>query len=303
MDRSSALVRVKDGLDDTGSLFGRARRRVQSAVRRVTGEDFEERLRRLAAHRPTEHMDPFGLDLEWMKYALMAVAVLHRFYFRVDAKGWENVPAGRVLLIANHSGQVPIDAAMIAASMFYDADPPRAVRSMVDKWTQTLPGVSAFFSRCGQVVGVPENAARLLESEEALLVFPEGTRGISKPFSERYLLKDFGLGFMRLALETKTPIVPISVVGAEEQYINVGNLQSVARALRMPVFPVIPQVFIPGAALPLPTKYHIRFGEPLVFEGDPDDEDAVIEAKVEMVRGTIQSMLNRGIREREHLFW
>lgn len=295
-------MRVDDGLG-SGSWFGRARRRVRSAVQRVTGADFEERLRRMAAYRPTEHMDPFGLDLEWVKYALMSVSVLHRFYFRVDTKGVENVPPGRVLLIANHSGQIPIDAALIAASMFFDADPPRAVRSMVDKWTQTLPGVSAFFSRCGQVVGVPENASRLLESEEALLVFPEGTRGISKPFSERYSLKEFGLGFMRLALETHTPIVPIAVVGAEEQYINMGNLHAVAKALRMPVFPVIPQMFIPGGALPLPTKYRIRFGEPLSFTGDPDDEDAVIESKVEVVRGTIQSMINRGLKEREHVFW
>jgi len=248
-------------------------------------------------------MDPFGLDLEWMKYALMAVSVLHRFYFRVDVSGVENVPPGRVLLIANHSGQVPIDGALIASAMFYDADPPRVVRSMVDKWTQTLPGVSAFFARCGQVVGVPENAARLLESEEALLVFPEGTRGISKPFSERYCLKEFGLGFMRLALETKTPIVPIAVVGAEEQYINLGNLNAVAKAMGMPVFPIIPQIFVPGGAMPLPTKYRIQFGEPLVMNGDPDDEDAVIEPKVEVVRGTIQSMLNRGIKERKHVFW
>ena len=302
MDRSRALVRVSDVLDSS-SWLGRARRRVRSAVERVTGADFEERLRRMAAHRPTEHMDPFGLDLEWIKYALVTVSVLHRFYFRVDAKGVEQVPPGRVLLIANHSGQVPIDAALIAASMFFDGDPPRAVRSMVDKWTQTLPGVSAFFSRCGQVVGVPENASRLLNSEEALLVFPEGTRGISKPFSERYCLKEFGLGFMRLALETHTPIVPIAVVGAEEQYINLGNLNAVAKTLRTPAFPIVPQIFFPGGALPLPTKYRIRFGEPLNFHGDPDDEDAVIESKVEVVRGTIQSMINRGLKEREHVFW
>ncbi len=206
MARSTALVKLDEG-PGSGSLFGRARERFRSAVHRVTGQDFEERLRRLAAHRPTQHMDPFGLDLEWVKYALMSASVLHRLYFRVDAGGEDNVPPGRVLLIANHSGQVPIDAALIASAIFFDAEPPRAVRSMVDKWTQTLPGVSAFFARCGQVVGVPENAVRLLESEEALLVFPEGTRGISKPFPERYQLKEFGLGFMRLALETNTPIV------------------------------------------------------------------------------------------------
>jgi len=284
-------------------VLGRIRARFASAVLRVTGDDFDERIRRVAAQRPTGYVDPFGFDLEWIKYALMVVSVLHRFYFRVEVHGVENVPTGRALLIANHSGQVPIDGAIIAAAMFFNADPPRAVRSMVEKWSQTLPGVSTFFSRCGQVVGVPENARRLLESEEALLVFPEGTRGISKPFAERYCLKDFGLGFMRLALETHTPIVPIAVVGAEEQYINLGNLNRVAKALGMPVFPIIPQFFVPGAAMPLPTKYRVYFGEPLRMSGDPDDEDAVIETKVEVVRGTIQSMINRGLKERKGIFW
>lgn len=303
MDSRTALVRLNDGWADPGSWLGRARKRVVSAMRQVTGGDFDERMRRLEAHRASEHMDPFGLDLEWIRVALTAVAVLHRFYFRVETTGVDQVPPGRVLLIANHSGQIPLDAALIAASMFYDADPPRAVRSMVDKWTQTLPGVSALFTRCGQVVGVPENAKRLLESEEALLVFPEGTRGISKPFSERYRLQEFGLGFMRLALETHTPIVPIAVVGAEEQYVNLGNIASLAKAMRMPAFPILPQVLLPGGVMPLPTKYRIRFGEPIVVRGDPDDEDAVIEAKVEVVRSTIQSMINRGIKERKHVFW
>lgn len=303
MDRSTALVRVREDLRDSGGVLGRIRARFASAVLRVTGDDFDERIRRVAAQRPTGYVDPFGFDLEWIKYALMVVSVLHRFYFRVEVHGVENVPTGRALLIANHSGQVPIDGAIIAAAMFFNADPPRAVRSMVEKWSQTLPGVSTFFSRCGQVVGVPENARRLLESEEALLVFPEGTRGISKPFAERYCLKDFGLGFMRLALETHTPIVPIAVVGAEEQYINLGNLNRVAKALGMPVFPIIPQFFVPGAAMPLPTKYRVYFGEPLRMSGDPDDEDAVIETKVEVVRGTIQSMINRGLKERKGIFW
>ena len=108
---------------------------------------------------------------------------------------------------------------------------------------------------------------------------------------------------MRLALETRTPIVPIAVLGAEEQYINVGNLETLAKALRMPVFPIIPQWLLPGGLLPLPTKYRIRFGQPLMMTGDPDDEDAVIEPKVEIVRSAIQSMLNRGIKERQHVFW
>jgi 1-acyl-sn-glycerol-3-phosphate acyltransferase len=184
-----------------------------------------------------------------------------------------------------------------------DMEPPRFTRAMVEKWTQTLPFVSLLFSRVGQVVGVPENARRLLENDEALLVFPEGARGISKTFDQRYNLADFGLGFMRLAIETDTPIVPVAVIGAEEQYISIGNLESIARVLKMPSFPVMPQLLLPGGALPLPTKYRIYFGEPMRFEGDPDDDDAVIEEKVWLVRATIQSMVHKGLRERKSIFF
>jgi 1-acyl-sn-glycerol-3-phosphate acyltransferase len=187
--------------------------------------------------------------------------------------------------------------------MFFDQEPPRIIRSMVEKWTQTLPFVSVLFQRVGQVVGVPENARRLLHNGEAVLVFPEGARGISKPFSQRYRLTEFGLGFLRLALETNTPIVPVAVVGAEEQYINLANLSSVAKLIGMPTFPLVPQWFIPGLQLPLPTRYHIHFGKPLQFEGDPDDDDAVIEEKVWVVKTTIQEMLNQGLKARKSLFF
>jgi 1-acyl-sn-glycerol-3-phosphate acyltransferase len=282
-------------------LFGKVRAEVDDIIERVAGSDFDRRLAQI--EKPGQEMDPFGFDPQWAKYALASAALFHKYYFRVEAFGINNVPAGRALLIGNHSGQVPIDAGLILSSMFYDADPPRFVRSMVEKWSQTLPVVSTFFARCGQVVGVPENATRLLEMGEALLVFPEGARGISKPFSERYRLQEFGLGFMRLALQTGTPIVPIAVVGAEEQYINLGNVQSLARLFKMPSFPVIPQWLIPGLQMPLPTRYRIYFGDPLHFAGDPDDEDAVIADKVEVVRATIRTMINRGLKERKGLFW
>jgi 1-acyl-sn-glycerol-3-phosphate acyltransferase len=138
---------------------------------------------------------------------------------------------------------------------------------------------------------------------EALLGFPAGARGVSKPFSERYRLQEFGLGFMRLALETGTPVVPIAVVGAEEQYINLGNIEALAKTFKMPTFPVIPQWFVPGMQMPLPTRYRMYFGEPLHFSGDPDDEDAVIAEKVEVVRATIQTMINHGLKRRKSVFW
>ncbi len=308
----TALTRPRRGaFGMLGGLLAPVRDRVVKAVdRRVDDfmsaamdEEFERRLARVPVMLGSAGIDPFGLDPSWARYTLAAVAVLHRKYFRTEVFGARNVPEGRVLLIANHSGQLPIDGAIIGAALFMDVEPPRFMRAMVEKWTQTLPFVSAFFPRVGQVVGVPENAERLLTQGEALLVFPEGVRGISKPFQRRYQLEEFGLGFMRLAIQTDTPIVPVAVIGGEEQYVSLGNLEGVAKTLGMPSFPVIPQLLFPGGQLPLPTRYRLYFGEPMRFSGDDDDDDAVVGDKVHVVRATIQSMLNRGLRERKSVFF
>jgi 1-acyl-sn-glycerol-3-phosphate acyltransferase len=108
---------------------------------------------------------------------------------------------------------------------------------------------------------------------------------------------------MRLALETNTPIVPVSVIGGEEQYISLGNFEPLAKMLRMPSFPILPQLLLPFGALPLPTRYRITFGEPMWFEGDPDDDDAVIEEKVYVVKATVQSMVNDGLKARQSVFF
>ncbi len=244
-------------------------------------------------------VDPFGFNLD---YALSAVAPflwLYKNYFRVETFGIEKVPRGRVLLISNHSGQLPFDGAMIGVAMMMEASPPRAIRSMVEKWVPTLPFVSTFMSRVGQIVGTPENCRRLLERDEAILVFPEGSRGITKLYAERYQLQEFGLGFMRLALETNTPIVPVGVVGAEEQAPALVDVKPLARMLGFPAFPLTPT----GVPFPLPAKYRIYFGEPMVFTGRADDEDTELEKKVRSVKNAVQSLLAQGLRERKHIFF
>lgn len=267
----------------------------------VVGQDLDARIAGIKTHPNELGHDPFGFDPETSRYALAVAGLLHRRYFRTEVFGIDRIPEGRVLLVANHSGQVPIDGVIMAAALMLDADPPRFPRSMVESWSAELPFISTLFPRLGQVVGSPENARRLLRQEECLMVFPEGVRGISKTFDQRYQMTDFGLGFLRLALETKTPIVPVAIIGGEEQYPSIADIKPLARLLRMPSFPIIPQLAF-GMVAPLPTRYRLHFGEPFYFEGDPDDEDSSIEQKVWLVKSTIQSMLHRGLRERKGVF-
>lgn len=260
-------------------------------------EEVRETIALLMERENTEGYDPFGFRPQILRQVLPVAHFFYRTWFRVDAHGIANVPEGRVLLIANHSGQLPFDGMMIGASLVLERRPPRVVRGMVEKWIPTLPFVSMFFARAGQVVGTPSNARALLERDEMLMVFPEGARGISKTFDRRYQLEEFGLGFMRLALETRTPIVPIGVVGAEEQLPALYNAEGLARVLGMPSLPISPTL-----VLPLPVKYRIYFGEPILFEGDPDDEDRAIRERVDVVTTAIRALLERGLSERTGIF-
>jgi 1-acyl-sn-glycerol-3-phosphate acyltransferase len=275
--------------------------RAAALVDAQLGPEFRERTRALAVRQNEYGFDPFGFSRDHLRYAYVLARFLYKSYFRAETRGLEHVPQGRVLLVANHSGQLPFDAVAIATAMLTVADPPRIVRTMVEKFVPTVPFASYLFTRWGQITGTPENCRRLLEAEEAILVFPEGARGISKPFSKRYQLQQFGLGFMRLALQTQTPIVPVCVIGAEEQAPAV-NLKPLARLLGAPAFPVMPfPPFLP--IVPLPAKYRIQIGEALRFTGDPDDDDDVVEEHVRAVKNSIQSMIQLGLKERRHVFW
>lgn len=265
------------------------------------GPGLRERLEKLTPPANEYGVDPYGFDAQYTVSAIAPFLWLYRKYFRVATYGIEKVPGdGRVLVVANHSGQLPFDAAMLGVALLVDKDPPRAARALVEKWVPRLPFVSSFYARLGQVVGTPENCRRLLAAGEALLVFPEGVRGLNKPYRERYRLKPFGTGFMRLALETQTPIVPVGIVGAEEQSPSLANLEPLARLLGMPALPLTPTGLVP---LPLPTRYHIHFGDPMTFTGSPDDEDAVLEEKVAQVRDAVQGLIDDGLRARKHVFW
>jgi 1-acyl-sn-glycerol-3-phosphate acyltransferase len=268
----------------------------------VPDDDIAGRAEALTVRGNEFGFDEFGLSRDSFRGAARVARWLYRHYFRAQAFGIEHVPAtGRVIFASNHAGQLPFDGLVIASACFLEPAVPRLVRSMVEYFVPTVPFASYLFARWGQITGTPENCRRLLAAEEAVLVFPEGARGISKNFSRRYQLAEFGTGFMRLALEMRAPIVPIAVIGAEEQAPAI-NIKPLARLLGAPSFPVVPYPpFVP--LVPLPVKYRLYFGEPITLTGDPDDDDDVLDDKARIVKHRIQSMIQLGLREREHVFW
>jgi 1-acyl-sn-glycerol-3-phosphate acyltransferase len=273
-------------LDEVGSWF------------RDWGDtEWEERIVGAAAHNLNEFgYDPFGMSPAFIRKVIPLLRFLYRVYFRVETRGTRDIPQGRVMFVGNHGGQVPIDGLLAASAIALEADPPRIVRSMVERWVPTLPFVSPFMARCGQVLGDPANSRYLLEQEEAILVFPEGVQGISKTWRNRYRLQEFGSGFMRLALETRTPIVPVAILGMEDAIPALATSKTLARLIGAPSFPITPTFpwLLPLGLLPYPVKVRITFGEALRFRGDPNEEDEVIDRKVAQVRDTIQQMLVEG---------
>jgi 1-acyl-sn-glycerol-3-phosphate acyltransferase len=266
--------------------------------------ELEDRLQRIPNRLNEYGFDPYGLDPEWIRRGALPSALLYRYYFRAETHDIDRMPAGRVLVIANHAGQLPFDGLMLGTALLLEAEPPRIARAMGEYWIPRIPIFNVMATRGGALVGTPENCAHMLEHGECVVAFPEGVRGMNKRFRDRYVLQRFGLGFMRLALETHTPIVPVGIVGSEEQNPGFANLEGVARALGIPAFPLtwaFPWLG-PLGMLPLPVKYHLHFGEPLSFEGDPSDEDAVIEEKVAEVKRSIETLLAAGLRERSGVF-
>ena len=263
----------------------------------IADDVWEENCSRLEVATSETGVDRWGMSPEVFRQALALANWLYVNYFRVHTTGIENVPAGRGLLIGNHSGQIAWDALMVIVAMVREAEPPRAVRSMAEKFLIRQPWLGTLCVRMGQVTGVPENGRRLLEEENLVMVFPEGARGVAKPWFQRYQLQRFGTGFMRLALETNTPIVPLAFVGGEEIMINLGNISSLARFLKFPSFPLL------LTPLPLPSKCTLRFGEPMHFKGTGEETDQEVQAMVDEVRSSIDAMMRTGLAERKSIFF
>jgi len=244
-------------------------------------------------------VDEFGFDPDLNSALLMPVALaLYRNWFRVQARGLANIPAsGAALIVANHSGVLPLDAIMLQAGVFGDHPAKRNVRLLGADLVYTIPGLASIARRSGHTRADPAQARSLLAGGELVGVFPEGFKGIGKPFSERYRLQRFGRGgFARTALQAGVPIIPCAIVGAEEIYPMLGNSHAVADALGLPYFPLTPLFpwLGPLGAVPLPSKWIIEFCDPVATSERPVTEPAeeVVAHLADGVRATIQAKLD-----------
>ncbi|MCB0856559.1 MAG: acyltransferase family protein [Solirubrobacterales bacterium] len=264
-------------------------------------------LRRLAGEY---HEDEWGFDEEFTETVFPIFEFLYSTWWRVQVEGASNVPAhGRTLLVANHSGVIfPFDGAMIATAIQKEHPLPRWMRAMVLNWAFDVPFVSFILRRLGGVAANPANLTRLLEADQPVMVFPEGQKGFGKSFADRYRLQRFGRGgFVEVALETASPIVPVAVVGAEEIYPKLGESKPLARLIGSPYVPITPTFpwLGPLGLLPLPSRWRIEFLEPIDLSGygpgSSEDRSLVFDLS-EQVREQIQDAVYRGLVERGPAF-
>ncbi|MCB9674358.1 MAG: acyltransferase family protein [Alphaproteobacteria bacterium] len=243
-------------------------------------------------------IDPFGLNRKGAYRGLALTYWLYEYWFRVESHDIHHVPAeGAAVLACNHSGMLPLDALMLAHDLMRNRR--RPARIAMDYFVPGLPWVNLVFTRGGGFSGSRGNFHALIEAGELVLVFPEGVPGIGKPFSQRYQLQTWREGHVELAIEHGVPVVPVCVIGAEEQWPQVARIEGV-EALGIPYIP------IPATPVPLPVKYHIWYGEPIPIPSlyrreQAHDSGAVSEAAAR-VRSAVQDLITHGLAQRKGIF-
>ncbi|OGO25113.1 MAG: hypothetical protein A2W33_06625 [Chloroflexi bacterium RBG_16_52_11] len=254
--------------------------------------------------------DEWGLDMEFVDTVRPFLEFMHHNYWRVETTGIENIPnEGCALLVANHSGQLPWDAAMLGVSVYNEHPTQRLVRTLYADWFPTLPFVSAFLTKMGQVLATEDNGARLLEKGEVVSVFPEGIKGVGKLYKDRYRLARFGRGgFVRMALRNQAPLIPVSIVGAEEIYISLAKSNTIAKMIGFPFFPIsVTWPWLgPLGFVPFPTKWFIDIGEPIPMESyqSGDANNLVLVSQLtDQIRNIIQQMVFSRLAQRRSVLF
>jgi 1-acyl-sn-glycerol-3-phosphate acyltransferase len=252
-------------------------------------------------------VDEFGFDRQLTESVFLPLTrPLYRTWFRTEVFGEKHLPAeGGALVVANHSGTIALDAIMLGTAVHDEAQ--RHLRVLGADLVFRLPVLSELARKAGGTLACGPDAERLLAAGELVGVFPEGFKGTGKPFAERYKLQRFGRGgFVSAALRTGVPIVPVSIVGAEETYPMIGNLRSVARLLGVPYFPITPTFpwLGPLGLVPLPSKWLIQFGEPIPTGHlrEQADDPMVVFNLADHVRETIQQTLYELLERRPDPF-
>lgn len=285
----------------------------QHAAREVFGEQWEPQLARFLAflrRRVTGDyvVDEYGFDQEVaQRFFMAALRPIAEKWFRIEVRGAENIPTdGGALVVSNHSGTIPVDGLMTMVSIHDHTG--RFLRPLGADLVFRLPVVSTMARKGGATLACNEDAERMLRGGELVGVWPEGFKGIGKPYSERYKLQRFGRGgFVSAALRTGVPIVPLSVVGAEEIFPLVGNIPSLARLLGVPYIPITPlfPLLGPLGLVPLPSKWLLEFGEPIrtdEFEAGAADDPMLVFNVTDQVRETIQQTLYSLLMKRQSVF-
>jgi 1-acyl-sn-glycerol-3-phosphate acyltransferase len=255
-------------------------------------------------------IDEFGFDREFADNIVMPVLrPLYERWFRVETTGMSNVPStGGALLVANHSGTLPVDAMMTTVALRDHHPAGRHLRMLGADLLFRTPALGAIARKAGHTLACTPDAERLLNSGELVGVWPEGYKGVGKPFKDRYKLQRFGRGgFVSAAMRCGVPIIPCSIIGAEEIFPLIGDLKPLARLFGLPYFPVTPTFPLLGplGAVPLPSKWFIEFGEPIRTDNcspsDADDPMLVFNV-TDQVRETIQQTLYRLLSHRRNVF-
>jgi 1-acyl-sn-glycerol-3-phosphate acyltransferase len=304
-----SLEEVREALDKVADLP--PLKALAELFKRLGVDRLSAALRRALAQRRDRHIDEFGFDERFLEPLWPIAKWFHDNYFRVESRGLEHVPStGRTLLVANHSGTLPYDGAMVVAAIRFQHPSQRHVRALVEDFIYHLPFLGMFMSRVGAVRACQENALRLLEHDHATLVFPEGVKGIGKLYAKRYRLQRFGRGgAVRLAAAARAPMIPVSIVGAEESMPLLSKVSWLARPLGLPYIPVTPTLPLLGplGLVPLPTKWFIDFGAPIDLSAYGPDEllkDRVAINRVnEELRHAVQGLIDARLAERKSVFF
>lgn len=255
-------------------------------------------------------VDEFGFDPHLNNSVILPVLrVLFNSWFRVDVSGVENLPeTGAALIVANHAGVLPFDGLMASVAVHDHHPTHRDLRLLAADMVFDMPMVGQAARKAGHTMACTADAHRLLAAGELTAVFPEGYKGLGKHFKDRYKLQRFGRGgFVSAALRSKAPIVPCSIVGSEEIYPMIADVKLLARLLGLPYFPVTPFFPLAGAAgmIPLPSKWHIQFGEPIEtadYDESAADDPMITFELTDQVRETIQQTLYQLLANRRNMF-